>query len=386
MYRELIRTIREIQNLGNGPIPLHAPVFNGNEKQYVLDAIESTYVSSIGEYVNRFEEMLCEITGAARAVACCNGTCALEMALRLAGVESGDAVITQVISFVATANAICHLGASPVFLDIDQETLGLSPQALRAFLAAEARLEGGFCRLKKNGQRVAACVPMHTFGHPADMDAILAICEEWNLPVVEDSAEALGSFYKKRHCGTMGRLGILSFNGNKTVTTGGGGAILTNDPELGAVAKHLTTTAKVPHPYLYRHSEIGWNYRLPNLNAALGCAQLERLAYFLAVKRKRAEAYARLFAESDWQFVAEPVGSSSNYWLCAVLAGSRQERDAFLTESNASGLGSRPVWEPLHTLPMYAHCERGPLPVTENIAARLINLPSGVGDGFATAH
>lgn len=381
MYETLIAKIREAQQLHGAAEPLHAPVFKGKEREYVLDAIDSTFVSSVGEYVNRFEEMLCEITGAVKATACCNGTCALEMALRLAGVESGDAVVTQPISFVATANAVAHIGATAVFVDIENKTLGLSPDALEQFLEARCIHKNDACFLKETGQRIAACVPMHTFGLPAEMDRINAICETWNIPVVEDAAEAIGSYYKGSHCGTLGKLGILSFNGNKTITTGGGGAILTNDAELGRKAKYLTTTAKIPHPYLYRHDQTGWNYRLPNLNAALGCAQLEQLDHFLEVKRKRAEIYAELFSDHRWQFVAEPDQSKSNYWLCAVLTGSRSERDQFLEEANAAGIGMRPVWEPLHTLPMYSQCLHGDLNVSMDIASRLVNLPSGVGDG-----
>lgn len=381
MYEELIRKIRDIQNFSDADVPLHAPVFRGNERKYVLDAIDSTFVSSVGHYVDRFEEMLAEITGATRAIACANGTCALEMALRLSGVSPGDLVITQPVSFVATANAISHIGASPLFVDIDRDTLGLSPAALRDYLEEQAELKDGACRLRETGQKIAACVPMHTFGLPARIDEILAICDEWKISLVEDAAEALGSRFKGKHCGIFGKLGCLSFNGNKTVTTGGGGAILTNDPELGKLAKHLTTTAKRPHPYLYFHDQVGWNYRLPNLNAALGCAQLEQLDEFLEVKRKRAFAYARLFEAEDWDFVSETGDSRSNYWLCAALTNSPAERNRFLEESNAAGLGCRPLWEPLHRLPMYEKCLRGPLPVSEDIAARLVNLPSGVGDG-----
>lgn len=382
MYEQIIKSIREVQHLDNAQTPLHAPIFNGNERKYVLDAIDSTFVSSVGEYVNRFEGMLCEITGAARAIACCNGTCALEMALRLAGVTNGAAVITQPLSFVATANAIAHIGATPVFVDIERVTLGLSPDALEKFLAASCVRRDGACFLKDGGQRVAACVPMHTFGLPADMDRINAICADWNIPVVEDAAEAIGSYYKDRHCGTLAKLGILSFNGNKTITTGGGGAILTNDSELGQVAKHLTTTAKIPHPYLYRHDQIGWNYRLPNLNAALGCAQLEQLASFVETKRKRAERYADLFSNSDWEFISEPSASRSNYWLCAVLTRNRSERDRFLEEANDAGLATRPVWEPLQLLPMYEKCQKGDISIAMDISERLVNLPSGVGNGF----
>lgn len=379
MFEGLLKEIREAQHFpANGPVALHAPVFSGKEKQYVLDTIESTFVSSVGAYVSRFEEMLCQLTGAQYAVACCNGTSALEMALRLSGVSAGDLVLTQPLSFVATANAIAHLGAKPVFLDVERATLGLSPTAVQTFLEAQCRCDDGTCRLKETGQRIAACVPMHSFGLPVRMDELTALCNEWHIPVVEDAAEALGSVYNGRHCGTMGKLGALSFNGNKTVTTGGGGAILTNDKELGVRAKHLTTTAKIPHPWEYRHDAVAWNFRLPNLNAALGCAQLEQLETFLAVKRKRALAYEELFQKTAWEFVVEPENCRANYWLCAVLTNSLEERNAFLKEANDSGLGTRPAWEPLHTLPMYQHCLRGDLSTTMDIASRLVNLPSGV--------
>lgn len=381
MFEDLLKQIREVQHFpAEGPVPLHAPVFLGREKEYVLDTIESTFVSSVGKYVTCFEEMLCQLTGAQYAVACCNGTSALEMALRLAGVNSGDLVLTQPLSFVATANAIAHIGASPVFLDIERVTLGLSPFAVQIFLENHCQLEKGVCRLKRTGQRIAACVPMHSFGLPVHMDELLAACTAWNIPVVEDAAEALGSVYKEHYCGTLGKLGALSFNGNKTVTTGGGGAILTNDKTLGAMAKHLTTTAKIPHRWEYRHDAVAWNFRLPNLNAALGCAQLEQLETFLEIKRKRAIAYAELFKSTDWEFVVEPENCRSNYWLCAVLTNSLEERNVFLQEANDSGLGTRPIWEPLHTLPMFQHCLRGELPITMDIASRLVNLPSGVGD------
>lgn len=382
MFEELLRRIREVQNFPDGPVALHAPVFAGNEKRYVMDAIESTFVSSVGEYVTRFEEMLCTLTGARYAVACCNGTSALEMALRLAGVQSGDVVLTQPLSFVATANAIVHAGAEPVFLDVERSTLGLSPDAVRKFLEARCLRGQGVCRLADTGQRVAACVPMHSFGLPVRMDELLAVCDEWNVPVVEDAAEALGSSYKGRYCGTMGQLGVLSFNGNKTVTTGGGGAILTNSDELAATAKRLTTTAKIPHRWEYRHDAVAWNFRLPNLNAALGCAQLEQLERFIDIKRNRAAAYADIFYGSEWEFMLEPEYSRSNYWLCAVLTNTVTERNTFLEEANASGLGTRPAWELLHTLPMYRNSRRGELFTAMDIAARLVNLPSGVERGL----
>ena len=379
MFEELLRRIREVQNFPDGPVALHAPIFAGNEKRYVMDAIESTFVSSVGEYVTRFEEMLCSLTGARYAVACCNGTSALEMALRLAGVQSGDVVLTQPLSFVATANAIVHAGAEPVFLDVERSTLGLSPDAVRKFLEARCLRGQGVCRLADTGQRVAACVPMHSFGLPVRMDELLAVCDEWNVPVVEDAAEALGSSYKGRYCGTMGQLGVLSFNGNKTVTTGGGGAILTNSDELAATAKRLTTTAQIPHRWEYRHDAVAWNFRLPNLNAALGCAQLEQLERFIDIKRKRAAAYAELFRDTDWEFVTEPGNCRSNYWLCAVLTNSPSEKNAFLAATNDAGLGTRPVWEPLHSLPMYQHCRREDVSTAMDIASKLVNLPSGVG-------
>ena len=379
MFEELLRRIREVQNFPDGPVALHAPIFAGNEKRYVMVAIESTFVSSVGEYVTRFEEMLCSLTGARYAVACCNGTSALEMALRLAGVQSGDVVLTQPLSFVATANAIVHAGAEPVFLDVERSTLGLSPDAVRKFLEARCLRGQGVCRLADTGQRVAACVPMHSFGLPVRMDELLAVCDEWNVPVVEDAAEALGSSYKGRYCGTMGQLGVLSFNGNKTVTTGGGGAILTNSDELAATAKRLTTTAKIPHRWEYRHDAVAWNFRLPNLNAALGCAQLEQLERFIDIKRKRAAAHAELFRDTDWEFVTEPGNCRSNYWLCAVLTNSPSEKNAFLAATNDAGLGTRPVWEPLHSLPMYQHCRREDVSTAMDIASKLVNLPSGVG-------
>ena len=376
-FTQLLADIRQINGTVQGYLPLHAPVFRGAEREYVLDAIDSTYVSSVGAYVDRFERMLEEATGAARAVVCVNGTAALEMCLILAGVKAGDLVLTQAISFVATANAVAHLGAEPVFLDIDPDTLGLDPKAVAAFLQTYCEPAAGGCRHKATGKRVAACVPMHTFGLPCRIESLTEICKAWAIPLVEDAAEAVGCSVNGRHCGTFGMLGALSFNGNKIITTGGGGAILTNDAALGERAKHLTTTAKVPHKWLYHHDQVGWNFRMPNLNAALGCAQLEMLPAFLQEKRARAAAYAQLFADSDWKFIAETEGSVSNYWLCAVLARNRAERDAFLEASNAAGVMTRPVWEPLHTLPMYTRCLRDTLTATMDIVEKLVNLPSG---------
>ncbi len=377
-FKEILGEIRRINAAPEGFLPLHAPVFSGNERAYVMDAIDSTFVSSVGEYVNRIEDMLREITGAAHVTACVNGTAALQVALHLAGTKPGDLVVTQDLSFVATANSIRHCGAEPVFLDVDMNDLGLSPEALRVFLEENCEKRSGGCFYKADGRRVSACVPMHTFGLPCRIEELAALCEEWGLPLIEDAAEALGSYKNGKHCGTFGHFGTLSFNGNKTVTTGGGGAILSGDPEAGKMAKHLTTTAKIPHAWEFRHDFAAWNFRMPNLNAALGCAQLERLEGFLAAKRKLAAAYAGLFAGGPWEFVREPAGCRSNYWLCAVLLRNRAERDEFLKASNETGVMTRPVWEPLHTLEPYRSSPRGNLANTMAIADRLVNLPSSV--------
>lgn len=380
MFEHLIERVSRLQRLAPEGLPLHAPVFRGREKQYLLDVVDSTFVSSVGDYVNRFERLLERKTGAGHAVACINGTAALEMALRLAGLRRGDLAVTQSLSFVGTANAIVHAGGRPVFVDVEQRTLGLSPEALRDFLNSQCEPGEGGCRHKPSGRRIGACVPMHTFGLPLQIKDITDICHQWRIPVVEDAAEALGSSVAGRACGTWGLLGILSFNGNKIVTAGGGGAILTNDETLAARARHLTTTAKKIHQWEFRHDETAWNFRLPNLNAALGCAQLEQLEEFLAIKRWRAQQYAGVFSDGGWQFIRENEGSAANYWLCAALTNSRRERDIFLEESNQAGLGTRPAWTPLHTLPMYAGDPVGEMSQTLDLAGRLVNLPSGVGD------
>lgn len=374
----LLRSIRKINKTFTGTLSLHAPVFQGNEREYVLDTLHSTFVSSIGKYVDYFEDMLKQITQANYAIACVNGTSALQIALHLAGVKSGELVITQSLSFVATANSIVHCGAIPVFLDVDPKNLGLSPVNVRNFLLKHCEVLTNGCRHKATGKRVAACVPMHTFGLPSHIEELIELCIEWKIPVVEDAAEALGSLRNGKHCGTFGLLGVLSFNGNKIVTTGGGGAILTNDNKLGILAKQLTTTAKKPHPWQFYHDHVAWNFRMPNLNAALGCAQLEQLELFLKEKRHRAYAYEKLFTDSPWQFVKEEDASRSNYWLCSVLAKDNKEREALLHEAHAQNILLRPAWEPLHNLPMYIECIRDDLYTTLWIAERLLNLPSGV--------
>lgn len=378
----ILQIIRAIYG-GDGLLPLHAPVFAGNESAYVQAALESTIVSSVGAYVDRFEQMLAAYTGARYAIATNTGTAALQTALRVAGVMPGELVITQSLSFVATANAIVHAGALPAFVDIESRTLGLSAAALHAFITEECEQGANGLQHRASGRRVAACVPMHAFGFPGRMDEIVSLCTKWGVTVVEDAAEALGSWRAERHCGTFGRLGILSFNGNKICTTGGGGAILTDDIALAQHARHLTTTAKVPHRWRFEHDEIGYNYRLPNLNAALGCAQLEQLESFLHFKRDLAQRYRAAFEAADVPFLAEPEGTRANYWLCAVLLRNRAERDACLQMTNEAGVSTRPSWEPLHTLPMFAGSPHGSLAVTIDIAARLLNLPSGVRSGGA---
>lgn len=377
MLDSLIRFVRD-QYRTDEFIPLHAPVFAGQERNYVTDTIDSTFVSSVGAYVDRFERDMVAYTGSPRAVAAVNGTAALHIALQLVGVKPGELVITQPLTFVATCNAIAYCGAEPVFVDVDRHTLGLSPAALEAWLSENARIgDDGLCRTRDTGQVIRACLPMHTFGHPADIDGLLNVCERWKLALVEDAAESLGSFYKGRHTGTFGVIGTLSFNGNKIITTGGGGMVLAGEA-LGTRAKHLTTTAKQPHPYEYVHDEVGYNYRLPNLNAALGCAQLEQLEAFIAIKRTLAARYADHFSGSDFQFVTEPDGCRSNYWLNAVICDSREQRDTLLKATNEKGVMTRPIWALMNHLPIYAHCRKGDLTQAEWLEARVVNLPSSV--------
>jgi perosamine synthetase len=375
----VVAAVQRAVGTPEGTLGLHEPVFAGNEVAYLEQCIKSTFVSSVGEFVDRFESMLEELTGARRAIAVVNGTAALHACFRLAGVEPGDEVMSPALTFIATTNAISYCGATPHFVDSSFETLGMDSRALAARLDAVAQRNSTGTVNRESGRRIAAIVPMHTFGHPVDLDGIAAIARQWAIPLVEDAAESLGSTYNGHVVGSQARLAALSFNGNKIVTTGGGGAILTNDDELGRRAKHLTTTAKLPHKWAFVHDEIGFNYRLPNLNAALGCAQLEQLDGFLKRKRALAAAYDRAFAAVPGiQFAREPKGSGSNYWLNAILldeahAGSRDE---LLTALNANGFGARPAWTLMHRLPMFAGCPRGDLRVAESIERRLINLPS----------
>lgn len=382
MYQTVIDFIRALYR-NPAFIPLHEPRFLGNEKKYVADAIESTFVSSVGEYVNRFEKMVQDLTGAVGAVATVNGTAALHAALLLAGVRRDDEVITQPISFVATANAIAYCGAAPAFLDVDRSTLGLSAEALEEFLRECTYIrKDGRVYDKANGRRIGACVPMHTFGHPCAIDRIAQLCKEFCVPLVEDAAESLGSLFRGRHSGTYGRYGIFSFNGNKTVTSGGGGIIVTSDPLLAQHAKHLTTTAKLPHPYEYDHDIIGYNYRLPNLNAALACAQLEQLDGFLRAKRRLAQTYAAFFQRLGLPFIVEPKEAQSNYWMNAILLPDRRERDVFLEATNKGGVMTRPLWRLLNRLPMYTDCVTDSLENARWLADRIVNIPSSVIPAF----
>jgi perosamine synthetase len=360
-------------------IPLHAPVFNGNEKKYLLDTIDSTFVSSVGAYVDRFEEMMASICQAKHAVAIVNGTNALHLALLLADVTRDDEVLTQSLTFIATCNAISYSGARPVFVDVDRDSMGMSPVKLKKYLEENA-ISGadGFCYNKNSGKRIKACVPMHTFGFPCRIDEIAEICDEWNIFLVEDSAESLGSHYKEKHTGLFGSIGVFSFNGNKTVTCGGGGALITNDALIAKKAKHLSTQAKVPHKWEFFHDEIGYNYRMPNLNAALACAQLEQLTSFLDNKRELAEAYIDFFTAHNIKCVREIENGKANYWLNSVIFENRGERDAFLVHSNKNGVMTRPVWELMHRLPMFSTAEKAELTNSEWLADRLVNIPSGV--------
>ncbi len=357
-------------------IPLHEPRFRGNEKAYLLDTIDSTFVSSVGAYVDDFECKMESYTGTTKAVAVVNGTAALQVALRLVGVSKGDEVITQALSFIATANAISYNNAIPVFLDVDLDTMGLSPDAVRKFLESYAELRDDGCYNKSTGNRISACVPMHTFGFPVHLDELITICNKWKIPVVEDAAESLGSYYKGRHTGTIGQAGCFSFNGNKTITCGGGGALVTNDLNLGTKAKYLTTTAKRPHPYEFFHDELGYNYRMPNLNAALACAQMEMLESFLADKRQLATEYIDFFKSIDVTFRTELNDTKANYWLMCIEMNDRQERDYFLKETNEKGIMTRPIWTLIYKLPMYQHCYRDEQINAEFLEQRIVNIPS----------
>jgi len=378
MYKQTVDFIKS-QFPSQDFIPLHEPRFIGNEKKYLMDCIDSTFVSSVGKYVDDFEKQLAIYTGAKYTVACVNGTSALHMAMIVAGVKSNELVITQSLSFIATCNAISYLGAQPLFVDVDTDTLGLSPQKLKDYLTKNTfKSTDGFTYHNSTKQKISACVPMHTFGHSCRIDEISDICKEYNIALIEDAAESIGSYYKQKHTGTFGLLGTFSFNGNKTITCGGGGAIITDDEMLAKKAKHLTTQAKVPHRWEFVHDEIGYNYRMPNINAALMCAQLEQLNSFLKSKRELASSYQNFFRDTSIAFVAEPTHSTSNYWLCCVLLSERKMRDEFLQYTNDNGIMTRPVWTLMNKLNMFKNAMCGDLSNSQFIEDRLVNIPSSV--------
>ncbi|UCS93250.1 LegC family aminotransferase [Echinicola marina] len=359
-------------------IALHEPVFRGNEKKYLLDTIDSTFVSSVGKYVDRFEEMVQAQTNTKKAVAVVNGTASLQVALRLVGVKPGDEVITQALTFVATVNAIAYNDASPIFIDVDLDTMGLSPFAVEIFLNEYGEMREDGCYNKQTGKKISACLPMHTFGFPVHMDKLIEICEKWNIPIVEDAAESLGSEYKGQKTGSLGQIGAFSFNGNKIVTSGGGGAIVTNDLEIGKKAKHLTTTAKVPHSFEFMHDELGYNFRMPNLNAALACAQLEQLPSIMKNKRELALLYTEFFRTQGVKFRQELPNTKANYWLMCVELENMKDKEIFLKETNSKKILTRPIWQLMYRLPMYSHCQRDEQINAEFLEERIVNLPSGV--------
>lgn len=378
MYNQVVDFIK-LQFPEQDFIPLHEPRFIGNERKYVMDAIDSTFVSSVGKYVDDFEKQIAEYTGAKYAVACVNGTAALHMAMLVAGVTQNDIVITQPLSFIATCNAISYIGASPVFVDVDIDTMGLSALKFKMYLQEfTVKKSDGFSYHKNTNQKIVACVPMHTFGHPCRIDEIANICEEYNIVLIEDAAESIGSYYKGKHTGTFGLLGTFSFNGNKTITCGGGGAIITNDTALAKRAKYLTTQAKIPHRWEFVHDEIGYNYRMPNINAALMCAQLEQLNSFVENKRELATAYSNFFAQTALKFISEPSDSKANYWLCAILLKDKTERNEFLEYTNDNGVMTRPVWALMNKLVMFKDALHGNLDNAQYLEDRVVNIPSSV--------
>lgn len=380
MFDQFVEFVRSYYNKPEGFISLHEPRFVGNDKKYVLDAIDSTFVSSVGKYVDQFEAQISEYTGAKYAVATVNGSAALHISLLLAGVKRGDLVITQPLSFIATCNCITYLGAEPIFIDVSPITMGLSAEKLRKFLAENTKIINDECYHITTGKRIGACVPMHTFGHPVELNEIVKLCENHKIKLIEDAAESIGSKYNGAHTGTFGLAGVFSFNGNKTITCGGGGMIITNDEHFAKRAKHLTTQAKVPHRWNFNHDHIGYNYRLPNLNAALGCAQLEQLDIFIQQKRKLAIAYESFFAERSIQYMKEPSGTFSNYWLNAILLNDVNERDAFLTYTNDRGVMTRPSWTLMNKLDMFRNCICEDISNAINFENCLVNLPSSANN------
>ena len=377
MDKEIISYIRD-KFKSEDFIPLHVPVFEGNEKKYLTDCIDSTYVSSVGPYVDKFEQLMSQITQTKKTTAVVNGTAAIQVGLRLVGVKENDEVITQALTFVATANAIAYNNAHPVFLDVDLDTMGLSPLAVNDFLDEFGELREDGCYNKSTGRKISACLPMHTFGFPVHLDELIKVCKSWRIPIVEDAAESLGSEYNGKPTGSFGEVGAFSFNGNKIITSGGGGAITTNNIKIGERAKFLTTTAKQPHPFEYIHNELGYNFRMPNLNAALACAQLEQLELYLDNKRNLALSYEKFFSNKGIKFRTETKNTKANYWLMCVELEDSKERDLFLEFTNSNNVMTRPIWKSMDFLPMYKHCQSDQLLNTRLLEARIVNIPSSV--------
>lgn len=377
--KEFINLARKIY--GDGFIPLHRPIFGGNERKYLIECIDSNFVSSVGKRVDEFEEKIAEYTGSQYAVAVVNGTSALHVALKLAGVNNGDEVISQALTFIATCNAISYTGSNPVFVDVDLDTMGMSPKSLKSFLEKNCILKNGNTYNKISGKKISACVPMHTFGFPCRIIEISKICSEWGIKLIEDAAESLGSFVNKTHTGRFGLLGTFSFNGNKVITTGGGGMIITDNKDIAQKAKHITTTSKIPHPYKFVHDEVGFNYRMPNLNAALGCAQLERIEESLSLKKDVASIWASFFDAQKINFVTNKIeGASANHWLNVIILSSKKERDEFLEYTNSHDVMTRPIWELMTNLEMFKHCQHDGLKNSKWLSERIVNIPSSAPD------
>ncbi len=377
MYDDFVSFVQKVYKT-KGFIPLHEPRFSGNEKKYLNDCIDSTFVSSVGHYVDQIEKEIASFTGAKYAIATANGTAALHVSLLLADVSQNDEVITQPLTFIATCNAISYCGAKPIFIDVDRDTLGMSPDALRQFFEENTELRGDKCFNKSSGKVIKACVPMHTFGHSCRIDEIKFICDEYRVVLVEDAAESLGSFYKNRHTGTFGSVGAISFNGNKIITSGGGGCVITDNEQLAKKAKHLTTTAKIPHKWEFMHDVIGYNYRMPNINAALLVAQLENIDLFLENKRELSLIYKKYFEFNDVRFIVEPEDCCSNYWLNALVFNDRKERDRFLLETNDKGVMTRPIWMLMNKLDMFKDAQCDNLENAIWLEDRVVNIPSSV--------
>jgi len=378
MYNDITKFIHELYGT-DSMVPLHVPSFTGNEKKYLNECIDTTFVSSVGKFVDRFEEIVAVYTGAKKAVVCVNGTNALHMAMMLIGVERNDEVLTQALTFIATCNAISYIGAHPVFIDVDLDTMGLSPVAVEKWLKENGEIKNGVCFNKTTGRRIKACVPMHTFGHPVHLDELVIVCNNYNIELVEDAAESLGSFYKGKHTGTFGKVGAISFNGNKTITTGGGGILLFNDDELAKLAKHLTTQAKVPHRWEFVHDQIGYNYRMPNVNAAIGCAQMEKLDEILANKRDTSDQYKKYFAKhAEIEFFVEPKDCKSNYWLNVLILKDKSAQHEFLEYTNDHDVMTRPLWCLMNKLDMFKECQTDELKNSLWFEERVVNIPSSV--------